>query len=328
MLTRRPGRVCCAPMLRDRRQVDRERDRQQSAIAAARAAGDSVNCTRARIRRDDAQAVRAAVCRACTALRVVDARRNARRRAPRSSARTRAGSSRRSARRSSGLAVRPAPGSRAGGRSRCGRRRDTFQCSAMPGIRRPARVLGHQALVQVAQHVAAGHFRAAVRVEGRGFRAVAAFQRLRRGRKRQCATAPAAASATTGCSRTTVHSGARAPDTGAGLAMSGARAPHHLLHLRSEARPCPVPATCKVAPITDRAQLVDYHRLGRDARSREWRIGTEHEKFGFRLDDLRPPTFEGERGIEALLQGPDPLRLGTRRRARQASSPCCATAPR
>src|SRR5690606_1245930 len=34
-----------------------------------------------------------------------------------------------------------------------------------------------------------------------------------------------------------------------------------------------------------------------------WRIGTEHEKFGFRLDDLRPPAFDGERGIEALLTG-------------------------
>jgi glutamate--cysteine ligase len=34
-----------------------------------------------------------------------------------------------------------------------------------------------------------------------------------------------------------------------------------------------------------------------------WRIGTEHEKFGFRLDDLRPPTHDGERGIGALLQG-------------------------
>jgi glutamate--cysteine ligase len=43
-------------------------------------------------------------------------------------------------------------------------------------------------------------------------------------------------------------------------------------------------------------------RLRREARA-QWRIGTEHEKFGFRLDDLRPPTFEGERGIEALLNG-------------------------
>ncbi|MGB2790595.1 MAG: glutamate--cysteine ligase [Dokdonella sp.] len=34
-----------------------------------------------------------------------------------------------------------------------------------------------------------------------------------------------------------------------------------------------------------------------------WRIGTEHEKFGFRLDDLRPLTWEGEQGIGALLEG-------------------------
>ncbi len=33
----------------------------------------------------------------------------------------------------------------------------------------------------------------------------------------------------------------------------------------------------------------------------QWRIGTEHEQFGFRLDDLRPPTFDGERGIEASV---------------------------
>ncbi|TAA25488.1 glutamate--cysteine ligase [Pseudoxanthomonas winnipegensis] len=55
-------------------------------------------------------------------------------------------------------------------------------------------------------------------------------------------------------------------------------------------------------PITTLSQLVDYAASG--ARPREaWRIGTEHEKFGFRTDDLRPPTFEGERGIEALLVG-------------------------
>jgi len=55
-------------------------------------------------------------------------------------------------------------------------------------------------------------------------------------------------------------------------------------------------------PITGRDQLVQYLAAGEKPRS-AWRIGTEHEKFGFRLDDLRPPTFEGERGIEALLQG-------------------------
>ena len=62
------------------------------------------------------------------------------------------------------------------------------------------------------------------------------------------------------------------------------------------------PSSVAESPITDRRELVEY--LARGARPREaWRIGTEHEKFGFRLDDLRPPTFEGDRGIEALLKG-------------------------
>src|SRR5690606_20749733 len=54
--------------------------------------------------------------------------------------------------------------------------------------------------------------------------------------------------------------------------------------------------------ITGRDQLVQTIAQGEKPKS-QWRIGTEHEKFGFRLDDLRPPTFEGERGIEALLTG-------------------------
>ncbi len=55
-------------------------------------------------------------------------------------------------------------------------------------------------------------------------------------------------------------------------------------------------------PITHRSELVDYIASGEKPKS-AWRIGTEHEKFGFRLDDLRPPAFDGERGIEALLTG-------------------------
>ncbi len=54
--------------------------------------------------------------------------------------------------------------------------------------------------------------------------------------------------------------------------------------------------------ITDRDQLVQAIAEGEKPKS-QWRIGTEHEKFGFRLDDLRPPTFDGERGIQALLTG-------------------------
>jgi len=55
-------------------------------------------------------------------------------------------------------------------------------------------------------------------------------------------------------------------------------------------------------PITDRAQLVQYIASGEKPRE-AWRIGTGQQKFGFRLDDLRPPAFDGERGIEALLKG-------------------------
>lgn len=54
--------------------------------------------------------------------------------------------------------------------------------------------------------------------------------------------------------------------------------------------------------ITDKDQLIAFHASGARAPA-DWRIGTEHEKFGFHLDDLTPPTFDGERGIEALLKG-------------------------
>jgi glutamate--cysteine ligase len=51
-----------------------------------------------------------------------------------------------------------------------------------------------------------------------------------------------------------------------------------------------------------RDALVEYLASGARAEA-DWKIGTEHEKFGFRTDDLRPPAFDGERGIEALLKG-------------------------
>jgi glutamate--cysteine ligase len=62
------------------------------------------------------------------------------------------------------------------------------------------------------------------------------------------------------------------------------------------------PSAVKETPIERREQLVEYLVSG----TREvdkWKIGTEHEKFGFRLDDLRPPPYEGERGIGAMLKG-------------------------
>ena len=54
-------------------------------------------------------------------------------------------------------------------------------------------------------------------------------------------------------------------------------------------------------PITDKAQLVAYLEAGCKP-PEDWRIGTEHEKFAYRLDDLRGLEFDGEPGIEALLR--------------------------
>ncbi len=61
-------------------------------------------------------------------------------------------------------------------------------------------------------------------------------------------------------------------------------------------------STKKEAPITDSRELVAYLETGckpRDA----WRIGTEHEKFAFRLDDRAPLAYDGDAGIRALLDG-------------------------
>jgi len=62
------------------------------------------------------------------------------------------------------------------------------------------------------------------------------------------------------------------------------------------------PSHVKETPIENRQQLVDYLVEGSKPPA-QWRIGTEHEKFGFRLDDLRPLTWDGPQGIEAVLRG-------------------------
>ena len=65
-------------------------------------------------------------------------------------------------------------------------------------------------------------------------------------------------------------------------------------------------------PITHRDQLVAVLASGEKPKQ-DWRIGTEHEKFGFRLDDLRPPTLDGDRGVAraASAHGRGPGRDGT-----------------
>ncbi|MDB6164108.1 MAG: glutamate/cysteine ligase, partial [Xanthomonadaceae bacterium] len=47
------------------------------------------------------------------------------------------------------------------------------------------------------------------------------------------------------------------------------------------------PSSVVDSPITQRQTLVDYLAAGGRAKA-DWRIGTEHEKFGFNLEDLRP----------------------------------------
>jgi glutamate--cysteine ligase len=55
-------------------------------------------------------------------------------------------------------------------------------------------------------------------------------------------------------------------------------------------------------PVVDSVdQLVDYMAGGCKPES-EWRLGTEHEKFGFTVDDLRPLPYDGPRSIRAILE--------------------------
>lgn len=54
--------------------------------------------------------------------------------------------------------------------------------------------------------------------------------------------------------------------------------------------------------LTTREQLLNTFAQGEREPS-AWRIGTEHEKFGFQLDSLLPPEYAGARGIEAMLLG-------------------------
>jgi len=55
-------------------------------------------------------------------------------------------------------------------------------------------------------------------------------------------------------------------------------------------------------PVTDKRQLVQWIASGSKP-PKQWRIGTEHEKFAFRLSDRRRLPYDGPDGIEALLKG-------------------------
>ena len=61
------------------------------------------------------------------------------------------------------------------------------------------------------------------------------------------------------------------------------------------------PGESDPTPITSARQLAGWFAAGSKPRD-AWRIGTEHEKFGFRRDDLSPPPYEPG-GIRAMLEG-------------------------
>src|ERR1700734_3215449 len=50
------------------------------------------------------------------------------------------------------------------------------------------------------------------------------------------------------------------------------------------------------------SELAEYLASGCKPMS-QFRVGAEHEKFGFRADTLQPVPYEGPDGIEALLKG-------------------------
>ncbi len=72
---------------------------------------------------------------------------------------------------------------------------------------------------------------------------------------------------------------------------------------RIEALSGPTPETAEgSATIESQRQLVAYFEKGMKPRA-DWRIGTEHEKFAFLTDSLRPVPYDGPRSIKALLEG-------------------------
>lgn len=52
--------------------------------------------------------------------------------------------------------------------------------------------------------------------------------------------------------------------------------------------------------IKDVGQLVEWLAQG-EKPAADWRIGTEHEKFLFHRDSLRPVAYDGDSGVEAML---------------------------
>lgn len=54
--------------------------------------------------------------------------------------------------------------------------------------------------------------------------------------------------------------------------------------------------------ISGKAELVEWFEAGNKPKA-DWRIGTEHEKFGFTWNDLKPLPYDGDASIRAMLEG-------------------------
>jgi len=54
--------------------------------------------------------------------------------------------------------------------------------------------------------------------------------------------------------------------------------------------------------IEDHSQLAEMLANGCKPKD-QWRIGTEHEKFGYCQDSLMPLPYEGDRSIKSVLTG-------------------------
>ena len=64
--------------------------------------------------------------------------------------------------------------------------------------------------------------------------------------------------------------------------------------------------TADATPIEDIDQLTASLAAGCKPKD-QWRIGTEHEKFGFYRDGNSPVPYEGPNGVRALLEGMETL---------------------
>lgn len=61
-------------------------------------------------------------------------------------------------------------------------------------------------------------------------------------------------------------------------------------------------AAASKVPVDGKASLIEYMEAGNKP-EKDWRIGTEHEKFAYHLADLSPLEYEGPAGVRALLDG-------------------------